>query len=264
MVERRRRRQNPPGLALTSVAVGGEASESLKERATRAGKEAQQAAAERLAEQLRRQDPDLLSALAELGVVRQAWLDDPSDGPAVQASRPLDVLQRAMEARSERRPDLLGRLGLSALRLLGELGLRSGEWLGPMEGTLCFTDLVGFTEYTALHGDEPARALLEHYYRDAGRTVRVRNGHTVKRIGDGLLLRFDRADDGVRAALDIVDSAPEPLSVRAGVHCGTVAVERDDVFGHAVNVTARVADAAGGGQVLATAVVREALGGSLL
>ncbi len=217
-------------------------------------------AADRLADQLRRQDPDLLHRLAEIGIVRQAWLDNPADRPSVQVSRPLDVLLRAIEAQADGGTSaVLGRLGLSAVRLMGDLGLVGGP-LGTTEATLCFTDLGGFTAFTALHGDAEARALLEDHYRKASRIVRVRNGWTVKHIGDGMLLRFEHAADGVRAALDIVDAAPDPLSVRAGVHCGVLTIERHDVFGHSVNVTARVADSARPGQVLATTVVRDAVG----
>ncbi|MDQ2725722.1 MAG: hypothetical protein M3Y36_09540, partial [Actinomycetota bacterium] len=60
----------------------------------------QRVGADRLAERLRSQDPALLARLAEIGVVRQAWIDDPADGPAVRAARPLDVLHRAIESRA--------------------------------------------------------------------------------------------------------------------------------------------------------------------
>jgi adenylate cyclase len=214
----------------------------------------QRVGADRLAQRLRSQDPALLARLAELGVVRQAWIDDPADGPAVGAARPLDVLQRAIESRADHSPALLSRLGMSAVRALTDLGFADGEGDAP-DATLCFTDLEAFTEYTALEGDERARILLDEYYQVAGRIVRSRNGTTVKRIGDGLLLRFADPVDAVRAALDIVDRPPSPLRVRAGLHRGPLLVQRGDVFGHTVNVAARVGDAARGGQVMISADV---------
>ncbi len=39
---------------------------------------AQQVGADRLANRLRQQDPELLGRLAETGVVRQAWIDTPT------------------------------------------------------------------------------------------------------------------------------------------------------------------------------------------
>lgn len=220
---------------------------------------AQQRAAQRLGNLLRERDPELLASLAEVGVVRQAWVDDPTDLPVVQSARPFDVLQRAVESRGDRKPGLPSRLGVSALQLLSDVGL-SGGATGVAEATLCFTDLEGFTRWTAQQGDERSAELLGLHYRQAGQVVRRRNGRVVKHIGDGLLLRFADPGDAVRAALDLVASPPEPLRVRAGVHVGVVMVERDDVLGHEVNVAARVSACARGGQVLVTGAVRDAIG----
>ncbi|MDQ2726959.1 MAG: adenylate/guanylate cyclase domain-containing protein [Actinomycetota bacterium] len=221
-----------------------------------AAERVQRVGADRLAERLRSQDPALLARLAEIGVVRQAWIDDPEDGPAVQAARPLDVLHRAVESRADHSPAPLSRLGLSAVRALTDLGFGQVEGDAP-EATLCFTDLEGFTEYTALEGDDRARTLLDEYYQVAGRIVRSRNGTTVKHIGDGLLLRFADSVDAVRSALAIAGSPPGPLRVRAGLHRGPLLAERGDVFGHTVNVAARIADAARGGQVMISVDVLE-------
>ncbi|MDQ6838968.1 MAG: adenylate/guanylate cyclase domain-containing protein [Actinomycetota bacterium] len=251
----------------TAGAVGREAVASASKRAgnlwrsgaAMAADRFQRHAADRLAERLRSQDPALLARLAEIGMVRQAWIDDPTDGPAVRAARPLDVLQRAIEARADYSPALLSRLGASAVRALTDLGF--GDDAGDASvATLCFTDLEGFTEYTALEGDELARTLLEQYYQVAGRIVRSRNGTTVKHIGDGLLLRFADPADAVRSAMQIVESPPGPLRVRAGLHRGPLLMERGDVYGHTVNVAARIGDAARGGQVMISADVLDAVG----
>jgi class 3 adenylate cyclase len=74
----------------------------------------------------------------------------------------------------------------------------------------------------------------------------------VKHLGDGLLCTFPEPALGIRAALDLQASAPDPLRLRAGVHTGEATVTRTDVVGHMVNVAARVCEAAKGGQVLAT------------
>ena len=41
--------------------------------------------AERVVEALERRDPDLLSALSEVGLVRKAWVEDPSSGEPMRA-----------------------------------------------------------------------------------------------------------------------------------------------------------------------------------
>ena len=220
----------------------------------------QRVGADRLAQRLRSQDPALLARLAEIGVVRQAWIDDPADGPPVQAARPLDVLHRAIESRADHSPALLSRLGLSAVRALTDLGFGESEGDAP-EATLCFTDLEGFTEYTALEGDERARVLLDEYYQVAGRIVRSRNGTTVKRIGDGLLLRFADPVDAVRSALAIVESPPGPLRVRAGVHRGPLLVgERRRVRPHRQRRGPQWPMPPTAGQVMISAEVHDAVG----
>ena len=62
------------------------------------------------------------------------------------------------------------------------------------------------------------------------------------------------------AALELVEVEPGPLRLRAGVHTGEAAVTADDLIGHDVNVAARVAAVASGGQVLATVAVRDEVG----
>lgn len=252
----------------TAVEVGRGAVDGAASRARRWWQRSAAVGAERLqrvgaaqvASRLREQDPELLARLAEIGVVRQAWLDDPEDGPAVQAARPLDVLVRAIEARADHRPALLSRLGLGAVRALSDLASLEPPTDPDGRVTVCFIDLEGFTPFTALEGDDHARRLLDRYYREAARIVRTRNGTTVKRIGDGQLLRFPDPVDGVRAALDIVAADLGPLRVRAGLHRGTLLTDRGDVFGHTVNVAARVANSVRGGRVMVTADVREAVG----
>jgi adenylate cyclase len=63
----------------------------------------------------------------------------------------------------------------------------------------------------------------------------------------------------VLAALELIPSAPDPLRLRAGMHCGEAVVTRDDVIGHVVNVAARVAESAKGGQVAITGTVHDAV-----
>ena len=123
-----------------------------------------------------------------------------------------------------------------------------------------FTDLEGFTAFTAANGDEAASRLLTEHLQAAGPVVRSRGGRLVKRLGDGLLLTFPAAEAAVLACLELVEAAG-PLRLRAGVHVGDVVVRRDDVVGHVVNVAARVTESAKGGQVLVSGEVRDEVGG---
>lgn len=203
----------------------------------------------RKAAEIIRQDPAAAEVALEIGLVDRRWLEDPARAPVTTAG-PAEVIERFWERAAEIRPSWLSSLGLGAVQLLTSRRV-------PVSGrsdhlTVVFTDLEGFTTFTAEHGDDAALELLRDHHREAGPVVRREGGRIVKRIGDGLLCTFHDAQGGLRAAVGLLDAAPEPLRLRAGVHVGEAIVSTDDVIGHVVNVAARVAEAARGGQALAT------------
>jgi adenylate cyclase len=215
------------------------------------------ALAERLAALVRR-DPDVAATAVEVGLVDREWLDEPGRVP-VNSAAPLDVVSRFLERSAERRPSFLARIGLSTLQALSWRAEEPGD--GATQAlAVVFTDLEGFTRYTARAGDEAASALLTEHHLAVGPVVRGRGGRVVKRLGDGLMLSFPDAAAAVHCAVELLDCSPAPLRLRAGVHCGEVVVTRDDVIGHVVNVAARVTEAASGGDVLVTEAAAEAAG----
>ena len=124
------------------------------------------------------------------------------------------------------------------------------------QGTVVFTDLVGFTEYTALRGDDEALALLSLQERLV-RAALPAEARIVKELGDGLLLWFSDACEALNTSLHLqqrfeAESAESelPLWVRVGMHSGRPTPRGDDLVGHDVNVAARVVDVAGPGEVL--------------
>jgi adenylate cyclase len=215
----------------------------------------------RKAADLIRNDPDDAATALEIGLVDEEWLRAPGEGP-ISSSAPGEILRRFVERTVERHPSKLSSLGLTAVQLLSSDGdgANAGGGAGGPAKTLAvvFTDLEGFTAYTDAHGDEAALTLIAEHHRRAAPTVRRWKGRIVKHLGDGLLCTFPQPALGIRAALDLQASAPDPLRLRAGVHMGEATVTRTDVVGHVVNVAARVCEAAKGGQVLATADVVEA------
>jgi adenylate cyclase len=217
-----------------------------------------QMVAEKLVAALRRREPALLDELIERGVVRRDWVEHPGAGPMTDAT-PLEVVEHTLAELVERAPSVLASVGLSAVELLSAApaGLEPTEVRPGM--TVAFTDLEGFTEFTARAGDVAAAELLTQHYRVAGRIVRGRGGRVVKRLGDGLLMTFPEPASAVLAALELVEAAPSPLRVRAGLHVGDVLMEGEDVIGHVVNVAARVTELARGGEVLISREVRDTL-----
>jgi adenylate cyclase len=122
------------------------------------------------------------------------------------------------------------------------------------EFTFAMIDLAGYTALTEHHGDLHAADLAVAFAQLARGSLRE-GDRLIKTIGDAVLLAAESPRNGIELvervleALDTLDSAP---LTRVGLHHGE-AVERDgDVFGTAVNVVARVAEHAHGGQVLAT------------
>lgn len=215
--------------------------------------------AERIADLLQR-DPERLERAVDIGLIRREWLEHPGDEPLSTAS-PTEVVERMLERSVEQRPSLLASLGLTAIQVLSS-GAGDDDRDGlPAAMTVAFTDLEGFTKYTAENGDEAASHLLADHHRTTGPIVRSRGGRVIKRLGDGLLLTFPEPEAAVLACLELVEHPPDPLRVRAGVHLGDVVMTRDDVIGHVVNVAARVTESARGNEVLVTEEVRQAIEG---
>src|SRR5919198_232913 len=132
----------------------------------------------------------------------------------------------------------------------------------PSPPAIVFVDLSGFTRLTRERGDESAVSAATSLQRYADATATRHGGRLVKLLGDGAMLQLTDATVGVDAALDLVEtmSSEGALSPHAGVHTGPV-IERDlDVFGQAVNLASRIADAAGPGEVLTSEAVFEAAG----
>jgi len=210
--------------------------------------------------QLLARDPDRMAKAVELGFVRREWLDNPGD-EQISSATPVDVLERWLERSVEQRPSTVAALGLSAIQILSASADDEAPEGIPDTLTIVFTDLEGFTSFTATEGDEAASLLLADHQRAVGPIVRSRGGRIIKHLGDGLLATFSSPEAGVLAGLELVETAPDPLRLRVGVHVGEVLVMRyHDVVGHVVNVSARVTESARGGEVLATEAVRDATG----
>ena len=130
----------------------------------------------------------------------------------------------------------------------------------PVELAVAFTDLEDFTTYTEAEGDAAASCLLIGHHRESELIVRSRGGRVLKRLGDGLMLTFPGTEAAVLACLTLGETAP--LRLRGGIHRGNVVVTDDDVVGHAVNLAARVAEIAEGGELIVTDLCDIAVGDS--
>ena len=128
------------------------------------------------------------------------------------------------------------------------------------ESTFAMIDLAGYTALTEHHGDLHA-ADLAVAFAEVARGCLEPGDRLIKSIGDAVLLASPSPREGIELVarvLDALNTLEDAPLTRTGLHHGE-AVERDgDVFGTAVNLAARVASHAKGGQVLATTSVAEA------
>jgi adenylate cyclase len=133
-------------------------------------------------------------------------------------------------------------------------------------GTVVFTDIVGFTEFTAEHGDAQALELLERQ-EVVVRGALPTDARVVKELGDGLLLWYPDAVSALTSCLALSEhfeedpAADVPVLVRVGMHWGCPTRRGDDLVGHDVNLASRIVDVAGPGEVLLSEPVRELVDG---
>lgn len=120
--------------------------------------------------------------------------------------------------------------------------------------TFVFVDLGGFTNYTAENGDDAAGLILASF-RGIIRDIASQRGVRIaKWLGDGCMMVAVDQGDAIVAALDLearTGTILTPLSLRIGMATGyALLFEGDDYIGSAVNMAARLCDAAGPFEVL--------------
>jgi len=188
---------------------------------------------------------NLLPGDSELGDPLSTAGDDPSNV----------IARRVSEAASER-PSVTRELGLGALQVWQALSESQGRGRGDEELAILFTDLVEFSSWALEAGDEATLELLRKVGKAVEPEITGRRGRIVKRLGDGLMAVFYDAPSAVDAALagaagvSGVELDGHSPALRAGVHLGRPRKLGGDYLGVDVNIAARVADAATGGEVL--------------
>src|SRR6266542_2097797 len=133
--------------------------------------------------------------------------------------------------------------------------------------TVLFADIVGSTELGGFQDPERTRVTLDRFYEAMAAEIEHAGGTVEKFAGDAVMAAFgapaaqeDHAERALHAALSMRQRLAElfgdTLRVRIGVNTGDVVVGRSRadssfVTGDAVNVAARLEEAADTGEILA-------------
>ena len=130
--------------------------------------------------------------------------------------------------------------------------------------TILFSDIQGSTAKTEQLGDTKWMEVLREHNTVVRQQLKAHGGFEVKSEGDGFMLAFQSARKALQCAIETQrafakrnESAEEPVLVRMGLHTGEVIKEGDDFFGKHVNLAARIAGQASGGQILVSSLLKQ-------
>jgi adenylate cyclase len=164
-------------------------------------------------------------------------------------------------------------LAPKAARLLRRLRaadhLRLERWLAAVLAA----DAVGYSRLMSAD-EEGTHFRLSAYRREVIEPkIRQHRGRVVKNTGDGVLVEFASVVDAVRCALEVQTilgarnsalSQSRRIEFRIGVNLGDVIVAPDDIYGHGVNLAARLESLAPPGGICISADVWRQVRGAVV
>jgi class 3 adenylate cyclase len=144
-------------------------------------------------------------------------------------------------------------------------GTRAELLIDPAFRAIMFTDLKDSTLMTTMFGDTKALHLLHIHNALTRNALRDHQGREVKHTGDGIMASFASVRDAVECAITIQtafaahnQATPDaPMYLRIGISAGEPIEEHGDLFGHAVQLAARICAHAEPGHILVAQVVRD-------
>lgn len=134
--------------------------------------------------------------------------------------------------------------------------------------TVLFADVVESVRLMQADESGTVRRWLQFVDYVSNELLKDVDGRLVKSLGDGLLLEFGsvHAAVGVAFAMQAAiarasESGPadRQIRLRIGLHVSPLIAEHQDVYGHGVNLAARLTTLAGPGEIVVSAEVRDQL-----
>jgi len=127
--------------------------------------------------------------------------------------------------------------------------------------TVMFTDIKGSTSFYETQGDIDGRVMVHRHNEIVLPIIEQSSGTLLKTIGDATMSFFDKPEEALNAAIQILRAlteynrdrpAKEQIHVRIGLNYGTGIVEHNDIYGDIVNVASRVEALADAGEIMVT------------
>jgi adenylate cyclase len=140
-------------------------------------------------------------------------------------------------------------LAPKAARLLRRLRAAEQPRLERRLAAILAADVVGYARLTSADEEGTHLRLLSYRREVIEPKIRHYRGRLVKNTGDGVLVEFGSVVNAVRCALDVQtilgarnSALPQyrRIKFRIGVNVGDVIVAPEDIYGHGVNVAARL------------------------
>jgi class 3 adenylate cyclase len=129
---------------------------------------------------------------------------------------------------------------------------------------IVFTDCCNSTQLTQELGDEGFMHLLRDHDEIVRSALRHHGGSEVKHTGDGIMASFvsviAAVETGIRIQNAVVDrnaGAERPIHLRIGISVGEPVTESGDLFGAAVQLSARLCEVASPNGIAVSNAVRE-------
>jgi adenylate cyclase len=148
-------------------------------------------------------------------------------------------------------------------QLRNEVADRSDIAAGQRQVTVCFADIVGWTELSEEAEDAQIGSVADRLSAMATDLLRP-PARVVKMIGDAAMFVSPETGPLLDLSLDLVKAAEEDLEfpqLRAGLASGMAVGRWGDWYGRPVNLASRVCSRARPGSVLVTEPIADACGG---